>query len=286
MRYRSLLLLLICMAISSAIARHAGAAASADGESCFLAEKSDVICDPKTYRPSASGTINIPGGADPAPGPEVYNPSSNLFYIPPRTSYGASSSTNGSNTSTGDAVDTSGTCQGENAYESFKSHLRAREGCPSKVYVDKAANPANCPKPPGNCATAGCGHLVTSAEASTLTVGKELSKDEIEALLEKDASRYWSSAQADAKAANVCATCFISALGSANFQLGSFKTKFPTAYGMIRAGNYEGAANALNGTPWMKQTPTRVRDLQAALRAIPTAGNTCGGGATGGGAAP
>ena len=44
----------------------------------------------------------------------------------------------------------------------------------------------------------------------------------------------------------------------------------------IVAGDYEGAANEMNGTPWQRQTPVRVADFQAALRVLTP--KNCGGG--------
>jgi len=59
-------------------------------------------------------------------------------------------------------------------------------------------------------------------------------------------------------------------LASVNFQLGTqWTATFPNTWKMIVDGDYEDAANALDGTIWAEQTPTRVKDFQDALRRLP-----------------
>jgi GH24 family phage-related lysozyme (muramidase) len=76
-------------------------------------------------------------------------------------------------------------------------------------------------------------------------------------------------AQAEAAEAYITDSEFIPYLASVNFQLGTrWTASFPHTWQMIRDGDYEGAANALEGTQWARQTPVRVKDFQQALRRL------------------
>ncbi len=143
---------------------------------------------------------------------------------------------------------------GSDPYEDFKKHLMVREGYRTKVYKDSLGKP-----------TVGVGHLVLPGD--NLKVGDVISEARVQEFLDKDARGAWNAAQSQAAEAGITDTCFIIALASVNFQLGTGWTKkFPSTWNMIKSGQYLQAANALNGTLWQKQTPVRVQDFQKALR--------------------
>ncbi|MGZ9109020.1 MAG: glycoside hydrolase family protein [Micavibrio sp.] len=143
---------------------------------------------------------------------------------------------------------------GADPYEDFKKHLMVREGYRTKVYRDSLGKP-----------TVGVGHLVLPGD--NLKVGDVISEARVQEFLDKDARGAWNAAQSQAAEAGITDTCFIIALASVNFQLGTGWTKkFPSTWNMIKSGKYLEAANALNGTLWQRQTPVRVQDFQKALR--------------------
>lgn len=57
------------------------------------------------------------------------------------------------------------------------------------------------------------------------------------------------------------------ALVSCNFQFGNdFDKDFPGSFGLLLKGDYPAAIKGFQGTLWAKQTPTRVKDLVAAIQ--------------------
>lgn len=143
---------------------------------------------------------------------------------------------------------------GADPYEDFKKHLMVREGYRTVVYRDSLGKP-----------TVGVGHLVLPGD--NLKVGDKITDAQVAAFLDKDAKGAWSAAQSQAAEAGISDSCFIIALGSVNYQLGTgWQKKFPTLWGHIKAGRYLEAATAAGSTLWAKQTPVRVQDFQKALR--------------------
>jgi GH24 family phage-related lysozyme (muramidase) len=139
----------------------------------------------------------------------------------------------------------------------FRDLMALREGCRTTVYLDSRRLP-----------TVGIGHLVVPAD--DLRLGDVISMDRVNALFAADSAGALSAAWAQAEQAGITSTNFIPHLASINFQLGrEWTTTFPHTWQMIVDGHYETAANALNGIPWQRQTPVRVRDFQTALRALP-----------------
>lgn len=139
----------------------------------------------------------------------------------------------------------------------FRQLMVLREGDKTKVYLDTRQLP-----------TVGIGHLVVPAD--NLRVGDVISEARVDELFAADSADALSAAWAQAGQAGITSSNFIPYLASVNFQLGTGWTdKFPNTWKMIEQGHYDDAANALAGTLWQKQTPTRVKDFQDALRALP-----------------
>lgn len=132
-----------------------------------------------------------------------------------------------------------------------------REGCRNKVYPDTCGNP-----------TVGIGHCVVPADG--LKIGDVISQDRVEALFKVDGRKAVAAALDQAAEAGITSTEFLPFLASVNFQLGTaWGKKFPRTWRMILDGQYNEAADSLDGTLWQQQTPVRVQDFQKALRALP-----------------
>ncbi len=156
-----------------------------------------------------------------------------------------------------------GTCEGQNPVDVFREHARAREGYSLRVYLDSLGNP-----------TVGIGHLVVPGDR--LKVGDIITEERAMAFWEEDSREAFNAALKQAKEAGICDPCFIAALASVDYQLGTgWRAKFPTVWALIEAGRYEEAAAMLDTSLWMEQTPVRVRDFQAALRALPPKPPSC-----------
>lgn len=203
------------------------AAAPAFAE-CYVTEKSDYICDGLPEQ-SLGGTTLPPPPKDPE-NPTAEPPKPNPVFLPADE-----------------------TCSGGSDYEAFKKHLLLREGYRTTVYRDSLGKP-----------TVGVGHLVLPED--NLKVGDTISKERVMAFLDKDAMNAWNAAQKQAAEAGISSQCFVVALGSVNYQLGTgWRETFSKTWKMIVDGKYKEAAEAFNGTIWQKQTPVRVKDFQAAL---------------------
>ncbi len=58
----------------------------------------------------------------------------------------------------------------------------------------------------------------------------------------------------------------LNVLVSVNYQLGTgWTNKFKNTWGLMRKGDFYGAADEAENSLWAKQTPVRVRDFQKAL---------------------
>lgn len=55
-------------------------------------------------------------------------------------------------------------------------------------------------------------------------------------------------------------------LVSCNYQLGNLEAKFPNSFKALVDGDYPTALRGFENSLWARQTPTRVKDLTAALR--------------------
>ena len=138
----------------------------------------------------------------------------------------------------------------------FQQLMALREGSRNVVYLDTLGKP-----------TVGIGHLVMPGD--NLKVGDRITDAQVDALFRKDGAAAMSAARTQAEEAGITDSAFIPYLASVNFQLGTkWRATFPRTWRMIVEGEYEDAANALDGTVWAKQTPIRVKDFQDALRKL------------------
>ena|SRR5580700_5305549 len=139
----------------------------------------------------------------------------------------------------------------------FRNLMTLREGRKTQVYKDTR-----------ELLTVGIGHLVVPSD--NLQLADVICDDRVNALFAADSNGALTAAWAQAGQAGITSTDFIPYLASVNFQLGNnWTTKFPNTWRMIDDGQYDAAADALNGTLWQTQTPTRVTDFQTALRDLP-----------------
>jgi GH24 family phage-related lysozyme (muramidase) len=139
----------------------------------------------------------------------------------------------------------------------FEALMKLREGCRNDVYLDTVGK-----------ATVGIGHLVQAGD--NLNVGDVITGAQVDAFFAQDGAKAMNAAQAQAAEAGITDPTFVPYLASVNFQLGTdWTAKFPNTWNMIVNGQYDAAADALNGTVWNTQTPTRVQDFQGALRRLP-----------------
>jgi lysozyme len=139
----------------------------------------------------------------------------------------------------------------------FEKLMALREGCKNTVYKDTLGK-----------LTVGIGHLVLPED--NLKLGDTISDERVDALFAKDGAAALAAARAQAAQAGITDSSFIPYLASVNFQLGvRWTTTFPHTWQMIVNGDYENAAQALDGTTWSRQTPVRVKDFQDALLRLP-----------------
>ena len=137
-------------------------------------------------------------------------------------------------------------------------HLRLREGDRSAVYLDSEGLP-----------TVGVGHLLSAAENAQYPVGTEIPQATRDAWLDEDANDAYDAATAQAATLGVTDQAFINALASVNFQLGTaWNNEHTNTWALMVAGDWDAAATEAADSTWNTQTPVRVQDFQAALRAL------------------
>lgn len=257
--------------------------------SCYITTTNDYICDDTS--PGASGQTvqrdtlsDVPGSSYVFQADDVR---SQYFWMPGViANLGLSITGSGSGDITVDSSGASGSgtanwsgaeCEeGVDAYEQFKQHLLSREGYENCSYYDGVGS--GCPYTGpgtgsgkcsrGGCLTIGVGHLVRSGETQYTPCGTCLSDAEVDALFEADASSFWSHVVSHLEEA--CLEdegCFAVALGSVLYQGGTnfLRGTFSRRWGQIVDGQYGAAADGWENTKWGRQTPTRVKDWQAAL---------------------
>lgn len=144
----------------------------------------------------------------------------------------------------------------------FETLITLREGNRKVVYLDSRGKP-----------TGGRGHLILPSD--NMKVGQVIPDAVNEAWFKHDTAGALEAATEEMKQAGIIEPTFLPYLGSVNFQLGlKWTASWPHTWAMIVAGNYEQAADSLEGTPWQKQTPVRVQDFQDALVNLPPKGTT------------
>lgn len=135
--------------------------------------------------------------------------------------------------------------------------MKGDEGDKLVVYRDPLGKP-----------TVGTGHLVVPAD--NLKVGQSITPAQDAAFFLKDGSGDMVAAVQQCRLAGITAQAFLPVLGSVCYQLGPDWMKvFPTMWGMLLKGDYAGCAADALTTAWAHQTPTRVAQFVAALKALP-----------------
>lgn len=137
-------------------------------------------------------------------------------------------------------------------------HLKLREGWREDVYLDSKKIP-----------TVGLGHKLTPSELKLYKIGDKIPVATLNAWAQADAKAAYTAAMQQAAAAGVSDQRFINALTSVNFQLGTgWYKEHKKTWGYIKARKWEEAADEAADSAWFKQTPVRVGDFQAAIRAM------------------
>ncbi len=131
------------------------------------------------------------------------------------------------------------------------------EGYRPDVYLDSREIP-----------TVGIGHEVLPQDH--LRLGDRPAKDLIEAFFQHDSATALDAAHKQAAEAGIQDPDFLLALASVNYQVGTdWNVRFKKTWALIKKGRYDEAAQEAARSRWFKQTPGRIRDFQAALRALP-----------------
>ena len=142
------------------------------------------------------------------------------------------------------------------AWEAYKTLVKGDEGDRLVVYRDSLGRP-----------TVGTGHLVLPADK--LAVGQSITPAQDAAFFLKDGSGAMAAAVSQCKQCGIEDDNFLPVLGSVCFQLGDDWMKvFPTMWGLLLKGSYAACAADAENTAWAKQTPVRVAQFAAALRAL------------------
>ena len=141
-------------------------------------------------------------------------------------------------------------------FAAFEKLMALREGRRNDVYYDIRKK-----------LTVGIGHLVQPED--NLKLHDVIGDERVDALFEKDGTAAIVAARSEATQAGITDSEFIPYLASVNFQLGTkWTASFPHTWKMVIDKDYEGAAIALEGTQWARETPMRVSDFQDALRRL------------------
>ncbi len=153
--------------------------------------------------------------------------------------------------------------------QAFVDHLKLREGFETEVYKDSLGK-----------LTVGLGHLLVGEELVTYKEGDTVPMSKLTEWANANVKLAYSGAQAQASTLGITDADFIIALASVCFQLGNAWNDIHTkTWGYMILKQYENAATEAQNSQWHSQTPTRVEDFQAALRALP--GGVAGTGGSG-----
>lgn len=139
-------------------------------------------------------------------------------------------------------------------------HIKLREGWEVVVYED----PKKAGKP-----TVGMGHLLTEAEKKQYKIGDKVPLPILKAWAQADAKKAYEAAVAQSALLGVSDQSFINAMASVNFQLGAaWNSKHKKTWAYMVGHEWDKAAIEAKDSLWYTQTPVRVKDFQAALRAL------------------
>lgn len=141
------------------------------------------------------------------------------------------------------------------AVQIAKALLKMREGSSLIVYPDPVKGAA--------FPTVGIGHLVTAQDK--LKIGDKISAEKENEFFEIDIQKSLNTSKANAVELDMYSPKFLAALISVNFQLGSFKSKFPNSYQRLKSKKFDETIAALKQSDWFQQTPKRVNDFISAI---------------------
>jgi lysozyme len=146
------------------------------------------------------------------------------------------------------------TAESKSTFNQVVEMTMSREGYRNKAYYDSLGK-----------LTIGIGHLCTG----DCHPGQVLSNDQVVALFKQDIPKYWNATLKQQDQLCLNDSCFFTHLFQLNYQLGTgWTSKFTRAWSMMRQGNFSGAAQAFANSKWARQTPVRVKDIQAELMAM------------------
>ena len=138
-------------------------------------------------------------------------------------------------------------------FDTVKERIKKHEGFKNIAYLDSLGQ-----------ATIGYGHLITKAD--NFIQGKEYSKEELNALFEKDFDIACDQAMSLVGSFNICEDA-IGVVIEMVFQLGmGGVSKFKMMLESLKESDYANAAVHILASNWHKQTPTRCEELAEVLR--------------------
>jgi len=139
------------------------------------------------------------------------------------------------------------------SFEQVKERIKKHEGFRNTVYLDSLGK-----------ATIGYGHLITKAD--NFIEGKEYSKQELDALFDKDFDIACDQAIGLVGSFNICEDA-LGVVIEMVFQLGvGGVSKFKNMLEALRESDYAHAAVHILSSNWHKQTPKRCEELAEVLR--------------------
>lgn len=225
--------------------------------------QADEVADWVARGKSAEGLIRRPPGASPSPEPvrpqqQQQRAPSRLappaFHLQMKSSGGILIQKHECDPPAGDA----GAEEGGAVPKEVIDHLKLREGWCENVYTDSRG-----------LLTAGMGHLLTETEKTQYKEGDTVPLATLQAWAQDDATSAYEAAVAQGATLGVGDQGFINALASVNFQLGTgWYTEHKKTWAHMVAHEWEEAAVEAQDSKWYEQTPVRVEDFQAALRAL------------------
>lgn len=140
----------------------------------------------------------------------------------------------------------------------FELLMAQREGRRNDAYRDSLGK-----------LTVGIGHLVRPEDR--LAFGDVITDTQVDRFWAADSAAAMAAAKTQMIEAGITAVTFLPYLADVCFQMGTnwAHAKFPNTWKQICAGDYAGAAKAIQGSLWAQQTPVRTADFIAALKRLP-----------------
>ena len=139
------------------------------------------------------------------------------------------------------------------SFQQVKERIKKHEGFRNTIYLDSLGK-----------ATIGYGHLITKAD--NFIEGKEYSKEELDALFDKDFDTACDQAMTLVGGFNICEDA-VGVIIEMVFQLGKTGvSKFKKFFEALNNQDYNEAANQMLDSNWHKQTPKRCEELSNTIR--------------------